>query len=415
MNRPEIGGSAYQDFKVAPTLPKNTQQKKAVKLTYLMTDDEAHQSPWSGKMFLMMDDLEERNVHNVIFRDGGTTEDSQIAYLAKKGTDPKVTENPYSFLSPNIKEVQSNNPKLFSKIIEWTFDNYKGNKKYLQIYTHGGGVFGIGMDAHQTDTKGKELAKEDKISMMAPQNFAEALKQGLKGRKLDLIYFRACLMGNMEALYELRDVVKYALASEDVSYSKENSNIIMTQMFEDLASKDTDPKEVAYQMAIQGNGKKGSSEGYTTFAAFDISKMDELKTAINELSLALISALPKEQEAILVAYDVVSTVQGEAAADSANRNQRDLWRFTAELGKRVQSPNVKKAVDRVRAMQRNVMLHEKDAFGSSANGLSIFMPFRENLAKDNTLYKFLVGNYNNRRFVKDSAWDDFLKALPAKV
>lgn len=414
MNRPEIGGSVYQNLKVTPTLPKDNKERKAVKLTYLMTDDEAHQSPWSGKMFLMMDDLEQKNVHNVVFRDGGQVGDSQISYLIKKGTDPEKVENAYSYLSPNVKEVQSNNPRLFSRIVEWTFDNYKGSKKYLQIYTHGGGVFGIGMDAHQTDLAGTELEPAQKIGIMSPQNFGEALKQGLKGRKLDLIYFRACLMGNLEALYELRDTTKYVLASEDVSYSKENSNIIMTKMFEDLASKDTDPKEVAYQMAIQGNGKKGSSGGYTTFAAFDISKVDELKTAVNELSLSLKSALNTEKEAIISAYDSVPTIKGEEITDSANENQRDLWRFTAELDKKVQSESVKKAVQRVRSMQKGFMIHEKDTFGSSANGLSIFMPFRENLAKDKPLYRFLTGNYTKRKFVKDSAWDDFLLSLPSK-
>lgn len=409
--RQEIGGEVYENFKINPKLPKNTQEKYAVKLTYLMNDDEAHQSPWSGKMLLTMDDMPQKNVHNIVFRDGGKTDDSVIYYL--KGDDRlKEIGADWSYLNDNVKEVQSNNPRLFSRIIEWTFDSYKGKRKYLQIYTHGGGAFGIGTDVHQTDLKGNPLPDNQKISMISPQKFSEALKQGLKGKKLDLVYFRACLMGNIEALYDLRGTVDYALASEDVSYSKENSNIVMTQMFEDLSSQNIDPKDIAYKMAVQGHGKTGASDGYTTIAAFDISKVDEMKTSINQLALALSRAMPKESKEILAAYDSVPTIKGAETAEKNNENMRDLWRFTAELDKRVSSKDLKNAVYNVRRSQEKFILHGKDALGDSANGLSIFMPFRKNLAEGQPLKTFLNGNYKKRKFAVDSAWDEFLNSLP---
>lgn len=409
----EIGGKSYESFKIAPKIPKSKEERKAVKVTYLMTDDEAHQSPWSGKMLLFMDDLPQKNVHNIVFRDGGKLDDSSIHYLTA-GKDPLKVESPSSFLNDNIKEVQSNNPRVFSRILEWAFDNFPAKKRYLQIYTHGGGVFGIGMDANQTDLTGKKLPNEELVTMITPQKFAEGLKQSLKGRKLDMIYFRACLMGNVEALYELRGIVDYALASEDVSYSKENSNLTMTKLFDDLASKETEPKELSYQMAIQAHGKTGAKDGYTTFAAIDINKMDELKSAINVLSLSLISGLKTEKDAILSAYDAVPTIQGEDVAEKSSENMRDLWRFTAELDKKVQSKSIKDAVQQVRTAQKKAMIHEKDSFGSSANGLSIFMPFRENLKPDQGMYKFLNNGYLNRRFAKDSAWTKFLQQIPSK-
>jgi hypothetical protein len=410
LSRQEIGGSVYENFKINPKIDKSKQEKFATKLTYLMNDDEAHQSPWSGKMLLTMDDMPQKNVHNVVFRDGGKTDDSIIYYL-KGDTNEKEIGASWSYLNDNVKEVQSNNPRLFSRIVEWTFDNYPSKRRYLQIYTHGGGAFGIGTDVHQTDLEGKALPDDQKISLITPQKFSEALKQGLKGRKLDLIYFRACLMGNVEALYDLRGVVNYALASEDVSYSKENSNIVMTQMFEDLSSKNTDPKEIAYQMAIQGHGKTGAADGYTTIAAFDLSKVDELKTSLNQFALALKNAMPKESEAILASYDAVPTIKGAEIAEKRSEHMRDLWRFTAELNKRVTSQGLKSAIENVRKSQKDFTLHAKDALGDSANGLSIFMPFRSSLGEGD-IRKFLTENYKKRKFAVDSAWDEFLISLP---
>jgi hypothetical protein len=234
--RKALGGSSYANFKIAPELPKASGSRKAVKLTYLCTDDKGHQSPQSMGMLKMMDDLPQKDVHNVVFRDGAENDDSRLYYIESGDKSNGTIRNPQSVLMPGVGEVQSNNPKVFSQILGWTLDNYPGQRKYLQIYTHGGGLFGLGTDSTQTDLKGKALPKDEQIHTIGIIQFAEALRQGLKGRQLDMIYFRACLMGNVEALYELRGTTRYALASEDVSYSVDNSNLTMTKMFDDMAA-----------------------------------------------------------------------------------------------------------------------------------------------------------------------------------
>jgi hypothetical protein len=356
-------------------------------------------------------------VHNVVFRDGGENGDSKIYYMEQADRTLSTVRNPQSALAPGVGEVQSNNPRVFSQIVEYTFDNYPGRKKYLQIYTHGGGVFGIGCDEKQTDLAGKVLPQDEQISVMRIPAFSEALRQGLKGRQLDLIYFRACLMGNVEALYELRGITKYALASEDVSYSVDNTNLTMTKQFDDLANQDQEPAAIAKAMAIQAGAKHpqkkdGSFSGYTTFAAVDISKMDELKSAINTLSRALVADMKTESTAIVAAYDAVPTIQGKAKPESFSDAMRDFWAFTAELDKRVKDKGVKAAIADARAAQTAAMLHEKDSYGSASNGLSILMPFRADLGKDGKMTKFLTGAYQQTRFAKDSAWDDFLQVIP---
>lgn len=416
--RKAIGGDAYSGFRLAPTLPTANGQRGAVKLTYLMTDDTAHQSPQSLGMLKMMDDLAEKNVYNVVFRDGGELGDSRLYYMQQGDHDADKVANPESLLAPGVSEVQSNNPRVFSQILGWTLDNYPGRRKYLQIYTHGAGVFGIGCDEKQTDLKGNLVGDDKQIWAMPITDFAEALRQALKGRQLDLLYFRACLMGNVEALYELRGTTRYALASEDVSYSVTNSNLTMTKMFDDLAESDAAPEAIAKQMAIQAGakhpqGKDGDKEmqGYTTFAAVDLAQMDELKSAINTLSRALIAAMPSQKAQILAAYDAVPTVQGGANPVQYYEQMRDLWAFTAQLQQRVTDKGVLDAVAQVRSAQSAAMIHEKDSFGSASNGLSIFMPSRAAL-KDQ-MGKYLTGRYQQTRFAQDTVWDDFLKVISA--
>lgn len=412
--RKELGAGAYSAFRLAPQLPAAEGSRAAVKLTYLMTDDDAHQSPQSAGMLAMLDAQGSSKLHHLVFRDGKELGDSTLTYLKAADPDPKRIGNPSSPVAPGVTEVASNHPKVFSEVLEWSLDRYPAKRRYLQIYTHGGGVFGIGTDARQTGLDGKLLPKEQQRSVMRLPEFGEAMRQALKGRQLDAVYFRACLMGSMEALYELRGLVRYAVASEDVSMSTDHSNLTMTQLFDELAAKETEPEALATQLAIAGRGKhpeevEGHS-GYNTIAAFDLAQVDEMKTALNGLAKALSAELKgPRREAVLAAYDQTPAFNPKYAA------MRDLWAFTAQLLKQPLSEGTKAAVEQTRSAQRRLTLHAKDAFGASANGLSIMLPPRQGDERVQAFHAFLKGAYRETRFGKDSAWGAFVQeaiALP---
>lgn len=413
--RKDLGAGAYGQFKLAPQLPKAEGSRRAVKLTYLMTDDDAHQSPQSAGMLAMMDGLAQQHVHNLVFRDGKEVGDSTLTYLQQADRNAKAIGNPTSALAPGVHEVASNHPKVFSEVLEWSLDQYPAKRRYLQIYTHGGGIFGIGTDTRQMGPDGKALPEAQQRKVMRLPEFGEAMRQALKGRQLDALYFRACLMGSVEALYEVRGLVRYAIASEDVSMSTDNSNLAMTQLFDELAAKDVEPAELSRQMAIAGRGKHPTQvpghSGYNTIGAYDVGQMDELKTSLNVLARSLSADLKGPgRAAVLAAYDATPAFNEKYAA------MRDLWAFSAQLLKASPSASTKQAVDAVRAAQRKATLHAKDAFADAANGLSIMLPPRGGDAEAKKRHlAFLDGAYQQTRFAKDGAWDAFVReALAAK-
>ena len=134
--------------------------------------------------------------------------------------------------------------------------------------------------------------------------------------------------------------------------------------------------------------------------------MDELKSAINTLAGSLKAAMPRHRAAIVTAYDATPLFNGEESPDKTYEQSRDLWAFTAQLLQTVTEPGVQRAVQQVRTAQRAAMLHERDSYGSNANGLSIFMPVR---GSDSAKWgPFLKDSYPELRFAKDSGWDEFL-------
>lgn len=411
--RKQLGGDAYTSFKLAPTIQGADDSRAATKLVYLMTDEANHQSAWSQKMLDMMSGWKSPKVHNVVFRDGTQNDDTRLYYLTGDKGGPQQ-----SLLAPGVNEVQSNNPKVFSETIGWTFSQFPGKKHYLELYTHGAGVFGVGCDEKQTDPAGKALPQDANIPVMRMQNFAEALRQGLKGRSLDLLYFRACLMGNVEALTEIADTTRYAIASEEVSGSVDNSNLTMTQQFEDMAEQNADPEDVARQLAISAHAKhpqdaKGNYMGYMTFAAFDLSKMKDLNSSINSLSNTLLASMPQHGKEILAAYDATPTYNGKKAPEEYYEEQRDLWAFTASLLHNVNDPAVQKAASRVRDAQTALTVHERDAYDSASNGLSILMPARTGSKVDTYASGFMDAGYTKLKFAQTSAWPKFLHTVLA--
>jgi hypothetical protein len=417
-SRPVIGGPNYSNFHISPELPKANGPRAATKLTYLMTDEANHQSVWSAKMLAMMGQWNSHDVHNVVFRDGMEMDDSRLYYLTGGAPGPTGLRAVESLLAPGVKEVQSNNPMVFSQIVGYTFEKYPAKRRYMQLYTHGGGVFGVGCDEKQTDLKGKLLADDQKIGIMRMPAFAEAMRQGLKGRQLDLMYFRACLMGNVEALYEIADTTRFVCSSEEVSDSTTNSNMTMTQLYEDLAEKDIEPAELARQLAIAAHAKHPSTPtdddmGYQTFAAFDLSKMKGLHSAIDHLAVTLLAAMPTDGKGIVAAYDGTPTYNGKPKPTVYYEQDRDLWAFTASLLHGISNPAILAAASQVRAAQSALMIHEKDNYGSASNGLSIFMPARSDVQPGGQMQPFLTGGYLKTRFAQSSAWTKFLNAMAA--
>src|SRR5262249_38428630 len=154
----------------------------------------------------------------------------------------------------------------------------------------------------------------------------------------------------LEALYELRGIARYVVASEQVSYSVENSNLTMTQMLQEDAGHSVLPQQIVRDLAIQGHARSGGGQGWDTLMAADMGRIDELKSALNGLVLHLKASMGREGSAIVAAYDATPSFNEKYS------NMRDLWAFTHQLQERVQDAGVRTAVARVRSAQRAFMI-----------------------------------------------------------
>lgn len=381
---------------VKADLPPAKGERAVTMFSYIAMDDKLSQAG------LMMIDAIEQSVsergYYLGFADLQGPDSSFLAYMVNDG-QPQKLGSALSYLEPNLKEVDSNDPAVLSQSLNFAFSKYPGRVKVMDILAHGGGYFGIGTD----DTK---LSQNPREIMSVPE-FGQALRTGLKGRQLDVLNFLSCLMGNVEALYELRDVAKVIIASEDSVMATQNTVVDFTRELTRVSALPIAPQEMGARMVAFGNARNPQS-GYSTLAALDMRYMDEFKRSMNVLSNTLLQALPSHKPQILAAYDAVPEL-----INSPQTGQRDLIALLNNL-RNVPNSAVQQAALAVKqVLKQRLLIAAKDKEANNANGLSIFMPPSKigptQLPPD--FGKIANIGYLNTRFAKETSWDRFLEML----
>jgi len=381
--------------KVKTEIPAGDRELQATMFSYIVMDDKLSNF---GVGFLKSLELGANDkAYYTAFADLQGPDNSFILRIKPNKNQEKL-ESDATYITPTMKEVSSNDPKVLSQAVNWAFSRYKGKVKVFDILAHGGGYMGIGTDDFQTG--------DTKKNIMSVSEFAGGLRTGLKGRKLDVVNMLSCLMGNVEAVYEMKDFTNYLIASEDSIGATKDTTFEFTQRLAEMVGKpNPNPREIARTMAISANAKNENT-GYATIAAIDMSNIKDLKTSINVLSSQILKSLPNHKSEILNAYDNVPELK-----ISPRTGQRDLWALCKALAK-INDNNLRQASLNVVKELKSTLVSQSDKEGNAANGLSIFMPPRKgqlNLPNDFDLIK--EAGYANTKFAKETQWDKVIDTI----
>ncbi|MBC7542442.1 MAG: hypothetical protein H7338_06900, partial [Candidatus Sericytochromatia bacterium] len=393
---PAIGALSQPLLRLAPDLPKATGPKSAVLFAFVAMDDKL---TLQGDKFLnALESTAGPELYTIAFADALGPDNSHL-YAIEPDADAKTLASPRSFLSPTLKEVSSNDPATISGTLNWALTTYPAKFTALDFFAHGGGYLGLGTDATQVGPT--------KRSVLPLGDFGTALRQGLKGRKLDLINLLSCQMGNVETAYELRDLADVLIASEDNISAGDASTIAFTaELNRQLRTPQPDARVIGRQMAIFAEATQMGSD-YRAISAVELARMDEIKRTVNVLTNDLLAAMPTHGEAILKAYDAVPNIV------ISNSSQRDLWTFCKHLNQDVNDPVIRKSSLAVKAAVKKALLHTRDRENERCQGLSICMPPRKDIHKIMAWPLFQASL--NSQFAKATGWNRFIEAVKATV
>ena len=108
----------------------------------------------------------------------------------------------------NLAEANMGDPDTLNNFVSWSMDQFPADNYYLAIDDHGNGAYGISFDATSLNDP------------LTPPEVYSALKAATQNgaRKIDILDYEACLMGLAENAYDVKSLVRYLVASEQISW-----------------------------------------------------------------------------------------------------------------------------------------------------------------------------------------------------
>ncbi|MFX0090480.1 MAG: clostripain-related cysteine peptidase [Candidatus Hodarchaeota archaeon] len=300
-----------------------------------------------------------------------------------------------SMLLEDKGEVNMGQSSVLTEFINYCFANFSADHYILDLWGHGAGIDGICFDYTNW---------HDKLTIEEMQAAIEA-SEAAYNEKIDIICHDACLMGMIEVAFELRNVADYFVSSEEtVPDNGYDYKDIINRL---LANTSMTPQQVANEI-VNSYHDQYTQESDTTLSAIELSTLSNIIPYVNNFAGNLSLTIPEGHTNAII----------NARADTAEFDDNDFIDFihfaeNIEANTTLMSnyPNLQASVTALidRLNECIFSNYQHPIYSSHANGLSIYMPYGENVNINR--YNSSTGNYAAIDWITTSTWRFFLSSL----
>jgi len=349
----------------------------------------------------------------------GDWEGAKVLYMEKDADSSKVT----SIELEDLGEINMGDPEVLINFTTWVMDEYPARHYLLDFWNHGGAFMGVCWD---DDVPGS--THHDNIDLENMSYALGAITAHL-GRKIDIVAFDACLMGTVSVMYSLYGYTDVAIASGPV---EPNEGWPYELILSDLASRTSmTPRELASRIVIDYIESYSDREDdpidspKVTQAAWDMERMPEVFTAVNEfgMALAMNSGLPPGGSApgIAVARNAAHSYDIYAIAGVDLNVAYPLYDLYDLASRIIDEPTImdedlERSADRVKVAVKAANIETSAGLVAGMNdimGLSAYFPTGDRMIPIPDPAIGPASAYSSRydpiQWSKDQYWDDFLK------
>ncbi len=324
----------------------------------------------------------------------------QAASLDREETERLYIEKGATVVLEKMPRIDMGDYNELKKFIAWTVENYPAKKYFINVWNHGLGWHDMGtrsmmpamdiMDVSLDSLTGNLITTEQMGDVM--KYFAD-----LTGNKVELYGNDACLMAMAEIAAEFSDTVSYFASSQE---NEPAAGWPYDKLLERWAAKpQINGRELGIILAEEYliyYPDKASNPMGTTFSVIDVSKLDDLMSAIAVFVEELVSLDPATTEKIVYA------AQATHRFDGAN-DYRDLLDFIKNIEGRKDIVINKSTLEFVRATYNSVMIKNvANELEEGAHGLSVWLPTYH------YYYTSHAERYANLEFNKKTKWGDLI-------
>ncbi|MFN3995715.1 MAG: clostripain-related cysteine peptidase, partial [bacterium] len=346
--------------------------------------------------FLNTDELEtigsDENTHIVSVLDVGNQEGlphngAKIFYLKEDGEIGKIN----SPLIGDLGKVNMADPNFMAEVLKEIVSKFPAENVAIFVDSHGYGWKGVIQD-------NDSAAKVMKIGEL--REALDKVKNSI-GKMIDVLVFDASFMAMFEVGYELKDVIKYMVASQEYIRGGGINYAAALNGWKLLSNK-IKPMEFA-EMIVNNSGKYNSDEyNVFTMSALDLDFVIDVAEVLNSLAREI---LREDSWKMPYIIDDIARSQEFSKIDDLKPFHRHQYRDLIDFVENFLGDNPK--AERVLRVLRNFVITAASHSSKYeyANGVSIELP----------LYKIAnVANseeYKETLFAKDTLWDEMLNRI----
>lgn len=285
--------------------------------------------------------------------------------------------------------LQMNSQDMVADFLEYGVKNNPADRYIVIFFSHGGGsVGGFGSpDITAVDMKQAFETATNNLKADSRLNF----------NKFDIIGFAACLMGNIEWMYNLSDYGKYYVASEEQEYafpwllgdiitsiSQRKSTLNVTNTIVD-----------SYWEYSADNGKAA-----TNISVIDLDKVKAINDGINSLAKSILNNYNQSQLQTLNNFYVSlnrSQRYGDGGDITYTTNLYDMYDFLTNLDEKLwyhqdYSTEIKNLKNLIKDDLNAAVINNKTSYMlPDSHGISFFAVTQDSL--DVTTYENSVGTF----------------------
>ncbi len=321
-------------------------------------------------------------------------------------------------------EQDTSDPAVLANFVSNALDNFPANHTMLVISNHGHAITGVAVD--ETTSRSAQ---------MTPEKIRQAFETAaLNTRKLDILFYNVCLMGNMAAAFDASPFADYMVASANEVWVLSVYERLLP-LLSGAATKD-DPRAVAAGIvdAYKASVNASAPGFFISSAAFDLSKVPSINTALSNLATTLSDSLSNGTfSRDVLRNDIRAATQvydssGDILLQTDEDAFVDLWHLVTLLSNQTltgnsqvstAASNVLNALGPVGGASSLVIASQQVTGGNgsggthnlgNATGLSVFFPNESENKKG--YQEELTDLYLTRAYpdyAEQTQWDEFIR------
>lgn len=300
-----------------------------------------------------------------------------------------------SILLEDLGEVDMSNPTTLINFLNFCFENYPAENYCLDLWNHGWGVYGMCTD--ETD-----FNEENNGLSLDTLQYAITNSTDTYGTEIAVISMDACDMNTLEVAWELRNLCKYFIATEDVTPGYEYEPIIRGLL-------DT-PEMTAFELCklmVDTYANEFDSWDFTCLSVINESLITDVIPYINNFADKLTYVLTE------FGYETLLSWIRKTSHDFFGGDFVDLITFTEKIKSFTNYEPLKRVTNELVCFLEQLVAYnwQQSSHQGAARGISIFLPYsyRQEIFYMLNNYVNQIGVFEGMDWQRDSQWDEFLE------